>query len=130
MKKALEILAQLFQFNQSIDKVFESVASGIDKLNLTDQEKAEGVKQFIVDSLSENTVRSKTRRFIAKFIVLNFIAAFWVCVFMVKKEPEFVENIIELVQTFKIGFAFLAVITFHFGGYYLNGKKKKEVKHG
>ena len=122
MKKALEILAQLFQFNQSIDKVFESVAS--------DQEKAEGVKQFIVDSLSENTVRSKTRRFIAKFIVLNFIAAFWVCVFMVKKEPEFVENIIELVQTFKIGFAFLAVITFHFGGYYLNGKKKKEVKHG
>jgi hypothetical protein len=116
-----------FKGRLDIDKVFSTVSKGLDDLNLSSQEKADSVRDFVKDTLSENTERSKARRFIAKFVMLNYFAVFWVALVAVFIEPDITRLIIEIASSFSLGYAFLAIIAFYFGGYYLGkGRKKKK----
>jgi hypothetical protein len=125
--KIIDSIRKLFTGRLSIDKVFDSVSKGLDNLGLTAQEKAEGTRQFVKDTLAENTERSKARRFIAKFFMFNYLLLFWVSIVAVIIDPELTKVIIEIAKAYSLGWAFLAIIGFYFGGYYI-GKGGKEGK--
>lgn len=110
-----------------IGQTFSTVAKGINNLALTKQEAADSTSEFVKDTLSENTERSKTRRFIAKAIVVNHLLLFWLCLALMYKGIS-IDNILSLAAEFKMGIAFLMVLAFFFGGYYLTQSTKKTKK--
>lgn len=120
----IKSIASVFKGNLDVQEVFTTVSKGIDNLHLSDQEKADSVKEFVKDTLSENTERSKARRAIAKFIIYNYFAVFWVALVSVFVNPEATKLIIEIAGAFSLGYAFLAIIAFYFGGYYFRKAQK------
>ena len=82
---------------------------------------------FYKDTMSESTIRSKTRRFIAKAVILNIFAIFWLCVIAVLIGTD-IAAILALVTAFHMGEAFLMVLAFFFGGYYLGRYQDKRRK--
>jgi len=120
----------------SADKVFTSVAKGIDNLGFTEQERAtftkdmaEGLAKYTIDTLGESSDRSKTRRDIAIMIVSLYLLTFIVALVMLlmSKDLTSVKMIIELANEMNLSIGFLMVLGFFFGGYYLQnliGKKK------
>ena len=120
----------------SADKVFTSVAKGIDNLGFTEQEKAtftkemaEGLAKYTIETLGESSDRSKTRRDIAIMIVSLYLLTFIVALVMllVFRDTNAVKMIIELANEMNLSIGFLMVLAFIFGGYYLQnlmGKKK------
>lgn len=120
----------------SADKVFTSVAKGIDNLGFTEQEKAnftkemaEGLAKYTIETLGESSDRSKTRRDIAIMIVSLYLLTFVVALVMLLafRDTNSVKMIIELANEMNLSKGFLMVLVFFFGGYYLQnlmGKKK------
>ena len=120
----------------SADKVFTSVAKGIDNLGFTEQEKAtftkemaEGLAKYTIETLGASSDRSKTRRDIAIMIVSLYLLTFIVALVMLltSKDLTSVKMIIELANEMNLSIGFLMVLAFFFGGYYLQnlmGKKK------
>ncbi len=111
----------IFKGRLDAGKTFDTIASGIDKLAFTNQERAEfnvkmadSMAEFAKLSISENTIRSRTRRFIAIFLILNIMLIFWLCVALVLLKHD-ISVILELVGIFKLGIAFLTIIGFFFG---------------
>lgn len=96
---------------------------------------AEASAQFVKDSLSEGTERSKTRRSIAVEFV-RFFCWLVVGVIILKIVEQYVPRIDGAAEfakgviiEFKLAFAFVAVIVFFFGGHYLRqyqGQAKKK----
>lgn len=114
-------------FGQSkldIGNTFNTVAKGIDNLAFTDQERVDKLSEFVKDTLSENTERSKSRRFIAKFIIINVFAVFWLCVLLIFKGID-ISKILELSGEFMLPTAFLMVLAFFFGSHIMRDVKKK-----
>lgn len=115
-----------------VGKTADNLLSKLDDSKFTEQEKAMYKKEIIQSSmdfykltLNENTTRSKTRRNIAHAIIINITVLFWLCLVLIMKNIE-VTKIINLVEVFKFGWAFISVIGFYFGTHLLrsyNGKK-------
>ncbi len=120
----------------NIDKVFDSISSGVDKLAFTKEEKAElhmklsdKVADFAHSSMSENTVRSKARRIIAYVIIGNFFLMVWaVIVLHLLGMDEAARFVFELGVEWKIATSFIVVVGFFFGSYLLRGTKLKKDK--
>ena len=118
----------LFSFLKSnqktVDKVIDGAVSGIDKMFFTKEEKtqvtkemADGLQDFVKQTLDENTARSRTRRVLAIMIMavylLLIIAA--VVVFAFSKEyAEFVFKVVGEMSTYA-----LMVAGFFFGAHLL-----------
>ena len=100
-----------------VNKAFSTIAKGVGNLSLPPQEAAELTAEFAKSTQSENSERSKARRFIAKVIVINTIVYFWVC-FIVYIIGLNVQPLIDLFLAFKLGWAFVTTIVFYLGGYY------------
>jgi len=125
----------LFGGKLNIDKIFDSVSSGVDKLAFTKEEKAEmnmklsdKIAEFVHSTLSENSERSKARRMIAYVVVGNFFALMWAVIvlhFFNEDAATFVEN---LVGDWNISTAFIMVLGFFFGSYLLRGTPVKKDK--
>ena len=101
-------------------KAFDTVAKGVDKLNFSNQERAalnvalaDKVAEYAEKTLSENTVRSKTRRLISYVIVFAYIA---LVVYSLFTDQSYVQ---ELVKDSALQTAFIMVLAFFFGGYYI-----------
>ena len=114
-------------FNGKAADVAEKALGFADKFGLTQKEKAEGVLEFIKNTIGENSTRSKTRRFVAIAIVSNYLllinaSAVLYCIGLVERA----KFIFELANT-SLGTAFVMVLAFFFGGYYV-GKFKGQVK--
>ena len=135
--KGLSVVKNIFGGSTlSADKVFTSVAKGIDNLGFTEQEKAtftkemaEGLAKYTIETLGESSDRSKTRRDIAIMIVSLYLLTFIVALVMllVFRDTNAVKMIIELANEMNLSIGFLMVLAFFFGGYYLQnliGKKK------
>ena len=135
--KALSLVKGVFGGSSlSADKVFSSVAKGIDNLGFTQQEKAEftkemadGLAKYTIETLGESSDRSKTRRDIAIMIVSLYLLVFVVALIMLLgfQNVAAVKLIIELSNEMNLSIGFLMVLGFFFGGYYLQnlmGKKK------
>lgn len=117
--KFLEILKSLFKSNTDINKIFDTVATGVDKLGLSSQEKADSTREFVKETLSENTERSRARRYIAKFLIYNYILVFWITVICIFFKAEIAKAIITTIDAYGLTYAFFTVLAFYFGGYYL-----------
>lgn len=96
---------------------------------------AEASAQFVKDTLSENTARSKTRRSIAVDYV-RFFCIMVVCIIIIKITEQYVPGLTGaaeyakgVIVDFNLHYAFLTIIAFFFGGHYLRqyqGQAKKK----
>jgi len=117
-------------------KIIDNVLSKIDDSSLTPQEKADSTKEFVKETLSENSARSIARRFVAKMVIYNYFALLWVVVItffynsLIADALSYIdiEQLVSIIVKFQVPFAFIAVITFFFGGYYLTKNKKNKEK--
>ena len=101
-------------------KAFETVSKGVDKLAFTDQERAElnvkladKVAAYAEKTLSENTIRSKSRRIISYCVVFSWLLAAFLDVFIDNTELTY------LWKESALKTAFIMVLAFFFGGYYM-----------
>ncbi|MBE9468968.1 MAG: hypothetical protein IMY72_11715 [Bacteroidetes bacterium] len=128
-------MIKLFKGKLDAGKVFDTISSGVDKLAFTQQEKSElnmlladKVAVFAKDTLSESTVRSKTRRFISISIISTYLLMLLLLVVLSLLKVE-VSTIKELIFDSPLSSGFIMVLVFFFGGYYLKGfSLKKEEK--
>jgi len=124
----------LFSGKLKIKDVFDKVTSGVDKMFFTNEERADFNKnmadsqlEFVKQTVSENSTRSITRRYIAVSIVFVylFLMLFAVGVYYFDKEyAEFVFNTANV----GLGTLVIMVAAFYFGGYYLSQYNKKPKK--
>ena len=128
----MKLVMGIFKGKVSAQKVFDTVANGVDKLAFTNEERsdlnlkiADKVAEFANNSLSENTLRSKTRRFVSIAIVGVYLLLSLVLVGL-----SFTEHNTELLSTLlfdsPLSTAFIMVLAFFFGGYYLKGISLKQ----
>jgi uncharacterized membrane protein (DUF485 family) len=106
-------------------KLVGDVTKMIDDSKLTTQEKADATAQFVKDTLSENTERSKTRRSIAVETIRFFYLLIIFMIISWRFDPEWFNAVKALVIEFKLPIAFIMIMAFFFGGYYLNGGIKE-----
>jgi len=125
-------LTTLFKGRLDIGKTFDTISTGIDKLAFTKQEKAEfntkmadAAAEFAKATMSENTTRSKTRRFIAIFLIINIMVIFWLCVALSLFGKD-IAIILELSNNLNLGIVFITIIAFFFGGYYFTTYTKND----
>ena len=83
-----------------------------------DAKMAEGVRKFAVDTLSENTERSKARREIAKFIIKFYCILVFMSVMVYKIDVAWAKFIFDVYTATALGGAFIAVIVFFFGSHW------------
>lgn len=120
------------------DKTLTGVGNGLDKLFYTDEEKADTLnkRMEIAEKISqthiklmevthsETTTRSITRRFTAiSIMLLTFLSLVTICVAW-KFDKEWAVFMLQVIQYFQIGWAFIAVVVFFFGNHMLTGAKK------
>ena len=116
----------------------KNIRGMIDDKNFTDEERArfniqiaDSVAEFAKATLGENTERSKARRSISKVSVYFFYSLIVALLAMWKFDPLWYDASIELIIAFKLPTAFIMIMAFFFGGYYVNkfiggGKTKKK----
>ena len=105
-------------------KLVGNVRKMIDDSKLTSQEAADATAQFVKDTLSENTERSRTRRSIAVDTIRFFFALIVFLIVVWKFDTAWFDASKDLIIEFKLPVAFLMVMGFFFGGYYLTGAIK------
>jgi hypothetical protein len=125
-------LKNIFKGKIDAQSTFDTIASGIDKLAFTQEERsdfnkmlADKTAEFYASSLSESTIRSKTRRFIAIAVIVNVFLVFWLCVGLAFFGKD-ISIILKLSEGFSLSTAFIMVLAFFFGGYYLKGVSLKK----
>jgi hypothetical protein len=116
-----------------VDNVFDKdnglltqVGNWIGNANFTDEEKAEltaaqvdGVRKFVVDTLSENTDRSKARRAIAVFFIKFYALMLFMCGMTYPINPEWSLVWFNLSTSLSVGGLVTAISIFFFGSYAL-----------
>ena len=124
----------LFKGKLDISKVFETIATGTDKLFFTQEEKSElnvmladKVAEYAKNTLSENTVRSRTRRYISIAIITVFLllTITYTIASMLGMETDIIKD---LLFDSPLSTSFIMVLAFFFGGYYLKGMKLPTIK--
>ena len=120
-----------------VDDVFDkdtgllkSVGGFINDLNLTDEERvkyaadaAAGAAKFAIDTMGENTERSKTRRSVAVDWVRVFLLMQMLTIAAWPINQDYAKFILAVSTSGIMAYGTGAVITFFFGGYYLNGRQ-------
>lgn len=93
-------------------------------------EVADKMAQFVGDTLSENTERSKTRRLIAVMFMAFFIFLVFVLIIAWKFDKDWAEFIYKVMIDLNLAIAFITVIGFFFGSYmfrqYIGQTKNKK----
>ncbi len=122
----------IFKGKIGLEKVFDTVSSGVDKLAFTNEERADfnvkvadKVAEFVGSSLSENTERSKARRNIAYIVVANFVALLWVVIILYFFNQDAASFVTNLSVEWQVPTAFIMVLAFFFGAYLLRGTPLK-----
>lgn len=121
------------------EKTTDGIISGLDKIFYTKEEQAETLTKRleIADKIanthiklmevtaSETTVRSITRRIVAIFVmVMTFVCMVSIALIW-KLDQEWALFMVELVEYFQIGIAFISVVFFFFGSYIASKFSKK-----
>jgi hypothetical protein len=116
------------------EKATSGIAAGIDKMFFTNEEKAEAAQKvmdthlkMIEATASENTVRSKTRRYLALMIIGTFLYLLVFGAMIFRFDPGWAKHSLGCAKSLS-PMAF-AIGVFYFGYYgiksLLAGKKKK-----
>lgn len=108
-------------------KLVTDVRGMIDDKNFTAEEKsrvqiflADATADFVKATLNENTERSKARRSLAIVSVYFFYFLVVVLLVLWKFDPLWHEAAKALIIEFKLPIAFIMIMAFFFGGYYLS----------
>lgn len=120
----------LFSGKLKITDVFDKASSGIDKLFFTNEERADFNKgiadsqlEFVKQTISENSIRSRTRRYIAVSIIAVYLFLVLASGFSYLFHEEYSKHIFELANK-SLGTLVVMVCAFYFGGYYLKNYTK------
>ena len=124
----------LFKGKIDVGKTVDNLLNKVDDSNFTIEEKnklefkrAEQLVEFYKQTLDENTERSITRRFIAKFLIIYYVLIVTLCI-VLKLIKIDISSILTLVETFKLSTSFIMILAFFFGGYYVNNYVFKNKK--
>lgn len=116
-----------------VNNVFNKVSAGIDQLAFTPEEKAaynkeaaDALAQFTKDTLNESTDRSKTRRQISLIIIFVYMMMSVCCMVLAFINQEKAKLLLDVSTALNLDTAFLMILAFFFGGYYLNLLKGKK----
>lgn len=109
-----------------VNNVFDKVSGGIDKLNFSNQERAaynkeaaDALAMFTKETLSESTDRSVTRRWIALAITAVYMLMSMCCMVLAFFDQEKAKLLLDVSSALSLDTAFIMVLAFFFGGYYL-----------
>jgi len=124
----------IFSGKLKIKDVFEKAASAIGASVFTNQERAEFNKsladsqlEFVKQTVSENSARSITRRYIAVSIIGVYLMLVIASGASYLFHEEYSKHIFELANE-SLGTLVIMVCAFYFGGYYLSQYNKKPKK--
>lgn len=113
----------LFKGRLDISKAFETVTGGVDKAIFTPEERADlnkGVAQaqvnYIKTTVSENSIRSVTRRYLSVGIVGVFLLLLIAAAVAFPFSADYAKFLLDLALT--LNTLVMMVAAFFFGGYY------------
>jgi len=111
----------------TINKSVDAVINTGDALFYTDEEKAQASQKAVetkLKMLPHFEPFKLAQRYIAIMFTINFIASFWVGVlFFYFGTPKQLEGYIHLIAVFQFGWIMLAIVSFYFGGGFINSAK-------
>lgn len=124
---------RLFKGKIDVQRAFDTVSDGVDDIFYTKQESVDDVKElteqqikiadkateFYGSTLQENTVRSKSRRSVAKSIVYSMLIIIFIYIVAGFFDCDS-SHIKEIIFNSPLSTGFIMVLTFFFSGYYLN----------
>ncbi|MHA1447878.1 MAG: hypothetical protein ACTSP4_00460 [Candidatus Hodarchaeales archaeon] len=106
-------------------KVTTGIINGIDKSCYTEHEKATDTKKVLLALQDQFTPRSISRRLLAFFFCISYCCSFIVAlVFACLDRTVVVNNIINLVNAFELGWIVITIVIFYFGNYIVDKLKK------
>ncbi len=116
---------KMFKGKIDVGKAFDTIASGVDKIAFTEEERADFNKgvadaqlEFVKTTVSENSARSITRRYLAIGIVGVFLFLILSSAVAAAFNGDYAAFLFELAKSLTT--LVLMVATFFFGGYYAN----------
>lgn len=116
---------------KSVDNIVDAVIDTGDALVYTAEEKAIA-EQLKVDTKLKMLPLFEpfklAQRYISFVFTVNFIVAFWVSVILFTFFPTFFDGFLTIIATFQLGWIMLAIISFYFGGGFIEAFKSKVVK--
>jgi hypothetical protein len=123
-------------FSSPIDpnKLIDFTTGAIDRINFTDQERAaynmklaDSLAAYTEKTLDESTDKSMTRRYLSVIIVSIYILLVLFTVAATCFNPELAKLIMVVIDEYYMTTAFIMVLAFFYGGYYISGiiKQKK-----
>jgi hypothetical protein len=91
-----------------------------------DAETAVGVRKFAIDTLAENTERSKTRRDLAIFIIKYYAMLLFIAGILYKVDPEWSAFWFKLATETELGWLVMGVGLFFWGTHTIRSTMKAE----
>ena len=128
------ILSKIFSKTIDPDKLIDFTTGAIDRINFTDQERAtynmklaDSLATYTEKSLEESTDKSITRRYLSVIIVSIYILLALFTVVASCFNLELAKLIMVVIDEYYLTTAFIMVLAFFYGGYYISGiiKQKK-----
>jgi hypothetical protein len=116
-----KILKTIFGSGDVIEKGFEL----IDNMHTSDEEAIAARVKGKVDLLNAYSAFRLAQRLLAMMFALTFLGCFWLSVVMVLVYNSPVAQLMELLSLFYIGPIMLTIVTFYFGGGFLEGTIEK-----
>jgi Fe2+ transport system protein B len=128
------IFSKIFSKPLDPNKIIDFTMGGLDRLNFSNQERAEynlklaeALAEYTQKTLDESTDKSITRRYLSVIIVAIYM---FLCLFTVAASlfnPEIATMVMTIIDEFYMTTAFIMVLAFFYGGYYISGivKQKK-----
>lgn len=110
----------------------KNIRGMVDDSKFTDQEKsrfnmkmADAVADFAKATMGESTERSKARRNIAEVSIYFFYFLVIALIVLWKFDSAWFDAAVELIVSFQLPFAFIAIIGFFFGAHLMRERKPK-----
>ena len=118
--------------SKTVDKSVDALIDSGDALFFTDEEKSKASFEILkakIEMIKSNGNFQVAQRYLATMFGLNFILAFWIGVYLsiLGDKPDY-EAFIGVITAFSIGWIMVAIITFYFGGGFLNSFKGIKAK--
>ena len=113
----------LFSANNVVDAIIDSG----DALVYTEEEKAKAAQLAVDTKLKMLPLFEPfklAQRYIALAFTANFLLSFWVGVSLYVWFPTYLDGFLNIVGVYQLGWIMLAIISFYFGGGFLESFKK------
>jgi len=111
-----EAISKIFNPNKLTDAIINTG----DALVFTDEEQA----KMKLNMLKAFQPFKLAQRLLAFMFAANFIVAFWVGAVLLLTKSKSFDGYIDLVAAFNFGWIMMAIVSFYYGGGFLNSLKK------